>query len=222
MEDIKVMANQMLICQALDERDFLRKKIVSAIANAKFIGVKRVRDTKVDGKYEVKDFEESARADYQSINDMIKRYQAIDSAITLSNATTKVTAGDREMTVAGAIALRNSLKKSSVNNDFVGLLLSQMKHQFDSASVSLQSFNLKADEQAELQKMALIGKDSKKTLDKADMDAIATITDVLRGELIDPLNLEDEIKAVSDSYDKLVQELETAIKVSNAITLIEV
>lgn len=218
-----VMSDTMLICQALDERDFLRKKIMSAIEGAKLIAVKRVRDEKIMGKYGVDEFEKNAQSDFQSINDMIKRYQAIDTAITLSNATTEIEVADRKMTVAAAISLRKSLlSNGSQRTDFTGTLLYQMKRQFESASRDLAELNARADAQAEAQKMAMIGKDTKKTLDEADIKAIATITDPLRGELIDPIKLEGKIKTVADSYDRLVKELETAIKVSNATTSIEV
>ena len=217
------MADKMLICQALDERDFLRKKIMSAIDNAKFVAVKRERDEKIAGKYGVEEFEKNAQSDFQSINDMIKRYQDIDKAITLSNATTEIEAGGKTMTVAAAISLRKSLLSTGCQTtDFTGTLLYQMKRQFDSASRDLAELNARADAQAEAQKMAMIGKDTKKTLEEADINAIATITDPLRGMLIDPIKIEEKIKDVKDSYDRLFKELETAIKVSNATTSIEV
>lgn len=217
------MAEKMLICQALDERDFLRKKIMSAISEAKFIAVKRERDEKIMGKYDVEVFKKDASADFQSINDMIKRYNSIDKAITLSNATTEIEVGKEKMTVAGAISLRKSLTNStSVNTDFTGALLLQMKRQYDTASRDIAELNARADSQAEAQKMAMIGKDSKKSLEEADILAIATITDPLRGVLIDPINLEEKIKTVKDAHDCVIKELETAIKVSNATTYIEV
>ena len=76
---------KLLVCDALDERDFLRKKIMNAIKESSFIGAKREREDNVNG-VSVSKFEDNAKATYQSIKDMIKRYNAIDIAITQSNA----------------------------------------------------------------------------------------------------------------------------------------
>ena len=95
------MAEQILVTKALDERDLLKKKIIRAIDDASFVATKRKKDDKCANGYtrgmspvsllDIEEFKQNATSQYQSINDMIKRYNDINAAITLSNATTVIT-----------------------------------------------------------------------------------------------------------------------------------
>lgn len=216
--------NQMLICDALDERDFLRKKIITAIKNAKFVDAKRVKDSKVSGVIEVNKFEEDAKSDYQSIKDMIKRYQDIDVAITMSNATTILkTRSGKEMTVAAAIALRKIFNGSgAVQSDFTGMLIEQMTAQYENATSNVQVYDRKANSELENYKANLVGRDTSKKLTEDETAAVEKLVENLYGQLVDPLNIKDEIEKISDEHLTLMKELDTAIKISNASTYITV
>lgn len=213
---------QLLVCDALDERDFLRKKIMKAINEASFICAKKARDEKVEGA-DVETFKKNAQATYQSIQDMIKRYNAIDTAITQSNAETQIeTRSGVKMTRAAAIAQRKVLlSEGRAETDFTGALLRVMKQQYSSATMRLNELNTMADHQAESLKLNMVGKDTNKKLTDEDVKVVEAMVTPLYGELVDPIGLKDEYNKALDKYNTLVKEIETAIKVSNATTYIE-
>lgn len=214
---------KLLVCDALDERDFLRKKIMNAIKESSFIGAKREREDNVNG-VSVSKFEENAKATYQSIKDMIKRYNAIDVAITQSNASTEIeTRSGVKMTRAAAIAQRKIFTGNSASDsDFTGALLRTMKMQYQHAVMRQSELDSEANKQAELLKVNFIGKDSTKKITEDDIKTIETMVAPIYGNLVDPLNLKEEYDKMLDSYNSLIKELETAIKVSNATTYIEI
>ena len=194
------MSEKLLVCDALDERDFLRKKIISAISNAKFVGSKRIRDTKVDGISDVESFNKAATSDFQSIQSNIDRYNRLDTAITLANATTEIELrSGTKMTRAAAI----TLKKVIANQG------------------SIDFTRQKADAETENYKTSLVGKEGSNNLNESSITMLKELTANLYGELVDPLNVETKIKELKDSYETLRKELDSAIKISNATTFVE-
>ena len=106
---------KMLVTKALDERDLVAKRIYSAINSLRPLTVKRDKDKNTEFGISEEEFENEAKATYQSITDLIKRYDTISDAITKSNAKTKIKINDEEMTVAQAIQFRTRLT-SNTNN----------------------------------------------------------------------------------------------------------
>lgn len=214
---------KMLVCNALDERDLLRKKIVQSIKGTHFIGCKRKKDAKFRDGTTVEEFSELARSRYQSIQDMIEYYHKLDTAITLSNAVTMIrTQSGREMTVAAAISLRKALRGSGdVTTNFEGMLIDKLNEQLSVATTTCSDFNRKADNELENYKSNLTSRDSGKQLNSEELSAVETLVANLYGEIIDPLNIKEKLDGLVESYDRLVKELDTAIKVSNAGTYIE-
>ena len=212
---------KLLVCEALDERDFLRKKIISSIRSAKFIASKRKKDQKVGGIVTVEEFEKDAKATYQSITDLMDRYKRLDTAIVLANAQTKIkTRSGVEMTRAAAIAMRKALFESD-DSDFEGLLLSTMTSQYNNSVSQVAMLDKKADTELENYKNNLTGRDSKTALSSEQIEMCEKLTADLHGELIDPLSLESKIREREEAYCKLKKELDSAIKTSNATTYVE-
>lgn len=215
------MAEKLLVCDALDERDFLRKKIIASINSARFVGSKRIKDAKVNGVTDKDDFEKSALSDFQSIKDLIDRYNRLDTAIILANATTEIeTRSGVKMTRAAAISLRKSLFNSE-NTDFVGELLCTMKRQFDKAVSEVTLLNKKADSELENYKNNLTSKSDSKALSQEQIEMCEKLTADLHGELIDPIKIEEQIVDMSEKHNALKKELDSAIKVSNALNYVE-
>lgn len=215
------MGEKLLVCDALDERDFLRKKIISAINSVKLVGVKRIKDKKVNGVTIKDEFENNAKSDYQSINDLIDRYNRLDSAITLSNAMTYIeTRSGVKMTRAAAISLRKSIQDMN-GNDFIGSLIVTMQRQYDRAVGNVTDLNKKADLELENYKNNLTSKSDSKSLSQEQIDMCEKLTADLHGELIDPINIEKEISKLSEKHNALKKEIDSAIKVSNATTYVE-
>lgn len=218
------MAEQMLICNALDERDFLRKKIEDAISNIKLVSARRKKDTKINS-VPVDEYEKNAVSSFQSVKDLINRWHMIDMGITQANATTRIELkSGRSMTRAEAIALRNSLKGAGKNNtNFEGMLLDTMKAQYGNAVQCEQRFNTLADDQCNNYKEGLISRNqSNKELSENEVKLAEKMVEDLYGVLVDPIKIADQIEKFEADYGNLLSELETAIKVSNATTYIEI
>ena len=71
-------------------------------ADKKLLGTQNSRKT-------VQEFLDDAVSKLQSANDLINYRRALKSAVLQSNAVTKVTVADKEMTVAEAIEYKNSI-----------------------------------------------------------------------------------------------------------------
>lgn len=212
---------KLLVCDALDERDFLRKKISSSIHSANFVAGVRKKDPKILGSMTREEFSAKAISDYQSIKDMIARYNRLDSAITLANATTEIeTRSGKKMTRAAAIALRKAFN-GDTSNDFTGYLLQVLKTQNDTAVTAVASYSRKADVELENLKSTYVGKDTTKVLTEDNIKSLSMMVEDLYGEMIDPIHVADEIQKLADEHDTLVKELDSAIKVSNATTYVE-
>ena len=216
---------QLRVVDALDERDFLRKKIQQSIRNAKFVGCKRKRDNKV-GSEPADDFSAQASSSFNSIKDLIKRYQDIDVAIVQANATTEITLkSGRTMTRAAAIALKKSLSGStgsSMGVDFTAMLLREMTEQRDNTLTTFDKLKTKADNEVEAHRASIVGRDNNKKMDENDITMLHKLTEDLYPELIDPIKINEQIDALSEEHNTLIKELDTAIKVSNATTFIEI
>lgn len=214
---------RMLVCNALDERDFLRKKIISAINSTYFIACKRVKDDKVrtTGFTDPKTFENDAKSAYQSITDMIDRYTRLDTAITLANASTEIKlSDDTVMTRAAAISMRKALV-GDTTTDFTGKLINVLERQFASVSATANELNAKADRELEQYKDNMTSGDKAKELTPAVTQTLESLVADNRADIIDPIGVEKEIKKLEDKYETLKKELDSAIKVSNATTFVE-
>lgn len=219
------MAEKMLVTQALDERDLLVKKITDKIRKAKLVDTKKRNEDKTAvERVTVEDFGKAAQSAWQQIMDLIERYQRIDAAIVASNAATWVETSYGRYTVAGAISLRNRLRAKTnmlnVGTNFEGLLQTVLEGQF-SAGVQLADDRNKAlEKQAEAMRLSILGKDAK-TRDDKPLEVVEAYVKENTTELVDPLGAEKRAAELKEKKEKLLAELETQIKVSNATTVIE-
>lgn len=212
------MSEKLLMCDALDERDFLAKKISDAIKSFTPCFTKRKMDKKLATGEAVEEFSERIKREYQSIHDMIARREAINNAIIMSNATTKIKikSTDAEITVAEAIAIR----KSYNSDDLTGKLLKVMERSFESAISCYEVLARKKDQMDENYKTTLAGRDSK-ILSAEEIESVEKLTDGYAAELVDPLNIKELHDTIENKQAAIKKEIDTALKVSNATTYIE-
>lgn len=211
---------EMLMTQALDERDLLVKKISDKIRSADFIATIRHNEEKVSATLITReDFEKKAKSQLQQIQDLIARYQRIDAAIINSNANTFLELSIGTCSVAAAIAMRSRLKETSVTTDFDLLLIQRMQNAYRDAVRVVDSKNQRVQMSAEEMRNSILGKDSKGK-DNSPLDVVDVYVKENSFELVDPLGLKDRIEALTDTRDSLLRELDTKIKVSNATTKI--
>lgn len=216
---------KLLMTDALDERDFLLKKINSDIAHARFIAVMREKDTKLQDGTSVEDFEKEAKAAYQSIMDQIDRYTRLDAAIVQSNAETTIELSDgTTITKAKAISLKNMIKQDKY---YVTRLTETLRMAHDRAIDNYQSLSKVADntrEQFLLASVQAAQADKKASTKDATDSQKSVVDDMVKGlepKLIDPLDIEEKIKKLDEDYKKLVKDLDTKLKISNATTYVE-
>lgn len=218
------MTEKMLVTQALDERDLLIKKIGDKIDAMKVVDTKRKNEERTAAeRLSEEEFGAGALAAYQSVSDLIDRYQRIDAAIIASNAATKIQTTRGEFTVAAAIALRSRLRCGGPcgEADFEDSLIEQMQRQYDAAVRTAEQKNKAIEQQAENMRLSILGKDSR-TKDSRPLDVVDAYIRENTTEVIDPLDVNGKIRQIQEKVDTLMTELDTQIKVSNATTFVEI
>ena len=219
------MANEvrLLVTQALDERDLLNKKINDKIMSAVFVDVvKHNEETVLNRKVDRDTFRKEAQSSFQQINDLIERYKNIEAAIVESNANTFIETSYGKFSIAAAIALRNRLRGDlnfDGKADFETTLYQKMQDTYDECVMTMEIKNKALAETAEQMRLSILGKETKVKSDKP-LEIVETYVKENSTELADPLNIVSKMEQLQERKDKLLSELETQIKVSNATTFI--
>lgn len=127
----------------------------------------------------------------------------------------------KSYSVAAAIALRARLKgKGDVQTDFEQLLVTQMEEEYNNVVRVAELQNQKLQGTAETMRNSILGKDSKGKED-ASLAVVETYVRENTCELVDPLEVRQKKESLVEKRDSLLRELDTAIKVANATTVIE-
>lgn len=213
---------KMIVTQALDERDLLKKKIRDAIAKCDFVAVQKPGDDVIaQDKQKVADYEAEVKASFQSIRDMMDRYTRLDAAILLANATTKIEVAGKTMTRAAAINLRKMMKGQGLaDTDFTDVMIRKMTTDLDRARLKIAKSQEVADRQREVMSNSLVSSD-KKVLSEDNLKSITAYCDNLVLKLVDPIDIEKTIADMQEKWDNLSTNLESAIRISNATTYVE-
>ena len=162
-------------------------------------------------------YSEEIRAAYQSAKDLIARRDAIKRAVTLSNATVKVTIGGKEYTVAEAIEMKNhgiplkQLLLKKLDNDNRRARLEADKNNGD-------MLEMRADEYVKSLYGNVDMKGASDEIKKVRADFIAAQT----MEIVDPINITTELTALEKEINDFVVEIDSALSVSNALTELEI
>ena len=203
------------ITEALNELKLYDSKITKEITNATLCGATKKSSDKV-GVVKKEDFEDRAKASYQSVTDLIANRNTLKSAVVKSNAVTEVTVDDKVMTVAEAIERKNSIEYDET-------LLNEMKRQYANATATVDKENKKVDAKVDDLLTTLVGKDSDKKLKKEDQEAVEKpYREKNEFEFIDPLGLYEKIQALEADIDGFKSNVDTVLVLSNATTFIEV
>lgn len=203
------------ITEALNELKLYDSKITKAITNATFCGAAKKSSDKI-GVVKKEDFDERAKASYQSATDLIANRNALKSAIVKSNAITEVEIDGKVMSVAEAIEHKNSIEYDET-------LLNEMKRQYANATGTVDKENKKVDNKVDDLLTTLIGKDSDKKLSKEDQEAVEKpYREKNEFEFVDPLGLYDKIQTLEADIDGFKSNVDTVLVLSNATTFIEV
>ncbi|MGM7635251.1 hypothetical protein [Bacillus sp. Hm123] len=201
------------ITRALAELKLLDKRIHSTMNSTPLIQY-HVGNKPVSGFASVKEFEEKARASYQSTLALIKRRNAIKSAIVLSNAKTNVEIAGHTYTVAEAIERKTSIQYEQE-------LLQKMKHEFSSVTDDVEAINAEVKEQLDRQLEVLYGREAKLKVEESN-ELTKSYREKHEAKIVDPLKLRDEYEQLEKKIDEFLTEVDFVLSTSNTLTEIEV
>ena len=210
---------KMTIHKALAELKTMDDRINKTIRSTSYVLAAKHSAEKING-VKVNNFKEQMRSGYQKVTDLIKRRDAMKRAVVLSNATTKVKIGDNEYTVAEAIEMKNH------GMEFRSALLRQMNSDYIAAQNDLARNGGEAlekkSEQYVLAVIAAQPKDSKMSADSDVMKGLRqTYIENNTYDLIDPLDITKIMEALDAEINEFNAEVDAALSVSNALTVIE-
>ena len=203
------------ITEALKELSLYDSKIRKVLESATFVGFKKKSSDKV-GVFKVANFENNAKASYQSALDLIRNRAKLKAAIVQSNAVTNVVIAGKTYTVAEAIERKNSI-------EYDEKLLRELQMQWQVATETILKENKKVDAQADRMLESFLGKDSD---NKVSEQELASITDPYKAkneyELVDPLGAYEKIKALEAEIEAFKADVDTRLSISNSTTYIEI
>lgn len=202
------------ITRALNELDLLDSRINRAIREGQFSTYrKNTATTVLNGRKTVEQFNEEAKSSLQSIKDLIARRKLIKELIVASNAVTKVTVGEVEMTVASAIERKTSI-------GYEKELLSKLVSSLANANSQVERDNDRVESQIQGMNMAYISKD------KAVSDAMLKMNEEYREQnksvIVDPLNLESLIDSLRSDIEDFENNVDFALSESNSLNKINI
>lgn len=203
------------IIRAFSELKLLDKKINKAIKTAHFVG-ERVKNKKIDLKYTEEEFRKNAISSWDSIISLIKKYREIKSAISVSNAITKIKINGVEMVVAEAIEHKKNI-------EYDKLLLSLLKRQLSETNVRITQNNSYSKERLDsYMQNNNMGKDNS-SIKLEDYNKFKEIFENSNDYiLVDPLNAETKIKELEEKIDIFEAEIDHVLTESNTITKIKI
>ena len=205
---------KMTVHKALAELKTLDDRINSEITGSVFVRANRHNNMKIFGKT-ISDFMADTESSYQSVKALINRRNAMKRAVVLSNAITKVNIGGVEYTVAEAIEMNNHGMENLVE------LRNCLREQYSSVKRMVESENGdKLVKACENYIQATFG-----TKEKVNNPDIETAQKVYMAnntyDIVTGFDIEKVIKELTDRIDAFKAEVDSALSVSNALTVIE-
>lgn len=204
---------EMTITRALSELKLLDKRISRTI-NESVLGGFIVGKKPMTGFVNQEEIESTAKSNYQSAMDLIKRRNLIKSAIVDSNAKTTVEIAGQKMTVAEAIE-----RKTAINYD--KLLLQKLKQEYSKLVRHVDTVNDEVKSRLDRHLETLYGKDGKVKASENE-ELIKPFLQENEAKLVDPLNLKTKIDDLTDEIDTFEMEVDFVLSESNTITKIEI
>lgn len=205
---------KMTVHKALAELKTLDDRINSEITGSVFVRANRHNNMKIFGKT-IADFMADTESSYQSVKALINRRNAMKRAVVLSNAITKVNIGGVEYTVAEAIEMNNHGMENLVG------LRNCLREQYSSVKRMVESENGdKLVKACENYIQATFG--TKEKINNPDIEMAQKVYMTNNTyDIVTGLDIEKVIKELTDRIDAFKAEVDSALSVSNALTVIE-
>ena len=207
---------EILVINALNERDLLRDRIFQQIGKMRFVDYKKQCEERTpEMLMEEKAFCEKVKSDFQSFQDLIRNYDEIDAAIAQKQRL-KVSS-ERENIRRTPLFDDSRTIKGDFETEAIQLMQNQMVEVMEKVKKAQTSLEASAEEM----RNSILGSDKAKK-DAASMAVVDEYLKTNRYKLVDPLNLTEKLAQMKTDRDALYSELDTAIKISNATTKIQV
>jgi len=211
------MPTKISITRALSELKTIESRIRDRIHESVFTAVAQGRRAVTNTGTEISQFESVASSNARSLEDLFERLGKLKSAVTISNAVTKVVIGEVEMTVAEAI---NTKKIIILKLSYANKLQSDLVAFENSVKIE----NKKVEERLErllTEMLKAAGKDPAKDRSSA-IDYEKSYLTENGFKLIDPLNVRKLIEKIKKEVELFNSEVDFVLSESNARTEIEV
>lgn len=210
---------KMTIHKALAELKTMDDRIQNAINTPTYVMAVKHSAEKINGMT-ISAFKDSIQSGYQKVMSLMNRRDAMKRAVVLSNAQTKVKIGGKEYTVAEAIELKNH------GVEYKKILKNRIMMQYNNARNELERNSGEAiEKRAEQYVLSVIQaqpKDAKMAVDSDAMKALRK--DYIANntyDLLDPLGVVKVMETMMDEINEFETEVDAALSVSNAVTVIE-
>lgn len=190
---------------ALTELKLLDKRIEKKISGATYVsfeGQLKQKNKKVD----------EAKADFQSVNDLITRRTKIKSALIASNAITMVRINGQDMTVAEAIETKSAIKHKK-------RLLGELKRQYGETTREIERENSR--QRKILETRFEKGSDEKDNTNNYE-DSARRYMELNGVHIVDPLEIADKIKELEEYIDGFENQVDHVLSTKNATTEIKI
>lgn len=208
----------MSITRALAELKRLDDRIERESTSGTYVAVSvgKGDQKKVNGiNSTVDEVSKKIRSSYDSVIDLFTRRGAIKSAIVLSNAKTLVTVSGKQLTVAEAIELKQSINLKRT-------LVAQMQAQLTTARSVMNQLNAKLEIKIDGFLTTLYGSEKGKA-DAASVESVGKVQrDASEASLIDVLDLASKIEKLIEEISVVDTELDFTLSEINAKTEIVV
>lgn len=215
------MTNEkMTVHKALAELKIIDDRINNAIVSGTYVIANKHSNTKIHGMT-IDDFKTSMKSDFQKVSDLIARRNAIKRAVVASNAVTKVKVGDVEYTVAEAIEMKNhGMEFKNTLKMYIERQYANAKNEFDKNSGD--SLERRAENYV-LSVIQAQPKDSKMAVDSDAMKNLrAQYIKDNTYDIIDPIGVKDVIEKLDNEISGFITEVDAALSVSNALTVLDI
>lgn len=206
----------MTVHKALSEKKLLVDRIEKLLETSIFCAANKHSSTKIDG-VTVKAFSEGIKSSYDKITDLMKRCEAIDKAITNSNANTVVNINGEEYSVAVAIWMKNH------GIEFLKSLRDKMMEQYRNAQNLIHLKNdVRLEERADKYVTELYSSKDGTTDSSVIEQARQTFIEANSYDMVDPIDILKKVAVLDDKISSFLSEVDSALSVSNALTSITI
>ncbi len=206
----------MTITKALSELKILNKRIRDEITSATFCDANKRVMRMLKGK-SLNDAKAEMQGNYDKITNLINRNNAIKKAVTKANASTTITVGGDQLSIAEAIYMKNE------GIDNLKTLLTTMSIQYTRAQDLIQRGNGDNLTRAcEDYIVKLFGSgENKNSIEGIEAERAKYIEDNTI-DLIEGVDTAKAIETLKNKIDTFEAEVDAAITVANATTTIEI